>query len=389
MNNPEEKIRCSGIVCEYNPFHNGHRAMLETMRRRGTTHIAAVMSGSFTQRGEPAIFDKKTRAQAALSCGVDLVIEIPLTFALAGAERFARGGVCLLGSLGTVDEIAFGSESGDTELLRETVRAVMSREADELIRKNLREGVTFAAARERAVLELMPEGKAPALSKPNDILGVEYIKAIDYFSSDMVPVAIKRENVFHDSGTIHNNIASAGKIRELILSGSEDWRELVPEEVRKLYISAVGGIPQEGYEKALDRAVMIRLLSMSPGEISELYEVGEGLENRIYSAVRKEKNLNDVIMAVKTKRYTYARIKRIMMYALLGIRKKELPERPLYLKVLAFNDRGRELLRMAKERSTLPVVTRYSDVRKLSYEAREMFDREAAYDRIYRILKNG
>lgn len=361
--------------------------MLETMRRRGATHIAAVMSGSFTQRGEPAIFDKYTRARAAVACGVDLVIEIPLTFALSGAERFARGGVFLLDSLGVVDEIAFGSESGDTGLLKSTARAVVSEEADELIKKYLREGVTFAAARERAVRELIPEGAADVLSSPNDILGVEYIKALRYFSSDITPAAIKRENVFHDSSIIHNNIASASKIRDMILSGSEDWRELVPEEVRELYPGSIGRIPPGGYEKALEKAVLIRLLSMTPGELSQLYEVGEGLENRILSAAKKEKTLSELIAAVKTKRYTYARIKRIMMYALLGIKKEELPEKPLYLNVLAFNERGRELLRMAKKKSTLPVVTRYSDVRKLSYEAREMFDREAAYDRIYELLR--
>ena len=194
-----EKPLICGIISEFNPFHTGHQTLVEAVRRSGATHILAVMSGNFVQRGEPAAFSKWARAEMALTSGVDLIVELPLPWALSGAEKFAFGGVSLLESLGCVEWIAFGSECGDATRLMEAARCILSPGIQKGLRAQLQTGSTFARARQEAVRELFGDSIAELLSSPNNILGIEYCKALQTLRSTILPFTIRRAGAPHDS----------------------------------------------------------------------------------------------------------------------------------------------------------------------------------------------
>lgn len=375
-------MRVSGVICEFNPFHNGHEYLLRKMRENGATHIVACMSGNFTQRGEPAVFNKYDRTRAALSCGADLVIELPVTFALSGAERFAFGGVYLLDSLGCCDELFFGSESGNIDLLSQAANAVDSAELSPLIQKYLSHGMTFAAARRSAVAELFDEGTAAVLSQPNDILGVEYIRAVNRIGSAMTPGTVYRCGAEHDSSEVSGKFASASHLRSMIGKG-ENIRQFVPERAYEIFSGSDNPPADGGRMKRLIPMLMYRLRMMSVQDIAALPEISEGLENRIYSAVRQAVSYEELITLIKSKRYTRARIERILMYALLGFEKERLPIVPGYIKVLGFNERGREILRLAREKSSMPIIMKYSDIKKHGEVIRREYETECRCDDIY------
>lgn len=375
-------MKISAIICEYNPFHNGHATMLKKMKDNGSTHIIAVMGGNFTQRAEPAIFDKYTRTKAALVSGVDLVIELPVSFACSGAERFAFGGVSIVNSLGCVNELSFGSECGNIEILKSAADAICSDEVSVFIKKYLSGGLTFAAARQRAVEKLYGVDIADVLSYPNNILAVEYIKALKKFESHITPNTISRIAAFHDSDITSDKIASASYIRKLF-EDKKNYYEFIPENVVKIYSSSENLPYHSGRMAALENMMLYRLRMMNKDEIEELPEIGEGLHNRFYNAVRIGTSISEIANYVKTKRYTMSRIRRCMMYALLGFKKTNLPKSPLYIRVLGFNDRGKDILRNMKETSKLPIIMKYSDVSKLSEQVKEMFDTESRCDDIF------
>lgn len=375
----QPNMKITAVICEYNPFHNGHKYMLDTLRKNGTTHIAAVMSGNFVQRGEPALFDKYTRTRAALSCGADLVLELPVSYAVSGAERFALGGVAVSDALGCADELAFGSECADIAALKAAAEGVMSGSVQQEIARLMDSGITFAAAREQAVRSGLGDNVADVLKSPNDILGVEYIKALTRIGSAMTPVPVKRTGAAHDSGDISGGTASASMIRELIAEG-KPYRELVPEEAYELYSSYE--LPAEGRSARLETAWLYRLRTMSVSQLAVLPEVGEGLEHRIYSAIRQENTIEGIMTAVKSKRYTRARIRRILCYALLGFECSLLSGTPQYIRVLGFNSRGQEILRESRRKAKLPVIMRYSDAAALGEGASD-FALETRADDIY------
>ncbi|MBQ8132793.1 MAG: nucleotidyltransferase [Clostridia bacterium] len=380
--NGTEKKKISAVICEYNPFHNGHEFMLRKMREDGATHIVACMSGNFTQRGEAAVFDKYTRAGAALSCGADLVMELPVSFACSWAERFAFGGVYLLDALGCVDEIAFGSECGDISKLKTAACAVNDDSMKTVLKQYLDKGMTFAAARQKAVEKIYGQELSEVLSSPNNILGIEYIKALQQIGSKIQPHTILRTGTAHDSTKINGTMTSAGHIRQMITE-KKDYTAYIPETAAKLYSETENLPPKEGRMAKLEGAMLYRLRTMNKKEFAELPEVGEGLENRIYEAVRKSTNLNELIDYIKTKRYTHARIRRIIMYASLGFKKNNLQPLPQYMKVLGLNDKGREILKAAKNTAKLSLVMKYADVHSLSDSAKEMYDFESRCDDVY------
>lgn len=338
-------MKTCGIVAEYNPFHNGHKYQIEeTKRRFGATHIVAVMSGNFTQRGDVAIFDKYKRAEIALKNGVDLVIELPVAYALGSAEQFALGAVSLLQSLGCVDMLSFGSECGDIDLLHETAGAVVYAQQHDDFFRFMKAGDTFPVALQKTIEKYYEDEIIETLAEPNNTLAVEYLKAMDELGCLFEPVTIGRTGAGHDSDEISDNVASASKIRKLILSG-EDVSTFVPE------------LPdaQTADIRNLETAILAKLRTMPQKEIEKAPNVLMGLENRIYKSARVATSLAELYMLIKTKRYTLARIRRIVLACFLGIKKSDLKKSPSYIRILGMNGRGREIL--AKADCKLPMDT--------------------------------
>ncbi len=375
-------MRTASLICEYDPFHNGHKYMLDSIRKLGYDCIIACMSGNFTQRGEPAAFEKHTRAKAALACGADIVIELPVTYACAGAERFAFGGVTLLDSTGIVDSIFFGSECGDTGLLKRAAGAAEDDSVKNALGSYLSQGMTFALAREKAVCEIFGEDVSSVLREPNNILACEYIKALAAIRSGIVPQTVLRVGASHDGETPEGKFASASYIRSRISAG-QDFEEFVPEKALEIFSSApCSGKRLEDFEPA----AVYRLRTMAKEDYSKLPDMSEGLENRFYKASRTSRSVKEFLEAAKCKRYTLSRIRRSVMHAVLMLTYDECLIPPQYIRLLGFSERGREVLHGMKKRSSLPIITRHADRAKLSGDGKKLFDIEERCDDIYSLM---
>lgn len=364
----------AGIVSEYNPFHLGHAELISRTRLNGATHVVAVMSGNFVQRGEPAALSKWARARQALQNGVDLVIELPLPWALSGAEKFAFGGTALLDAAG-VDMLSFGSECGNIEKLQSAAQALTSPGLGEAIRYELKSGSTFAGARQKAIGSLFGQEMAQLLRNPNNILGIEYLKALNGLHSELTPFTIKRVGSAHDALTYEGKIASASHIRGLIRNG-DNFSSMIPETAEEIVRKeiALGNAPAS--ITAAERAILAKLRIMSRSEFAELPDISEGLENRVYMAARKATSLDEVYTLIKSKRYTHARIRRIVLSAFLGINSSMNLGIPPYLRVLGFNKNGIEVMHEIKSTSRLPIITNSSDIISLDNKAKNMFELE-------------
>ena len=329
-----------GIICEYNPLHLGHQKQIDRIRAvfGPETAIVCAMSGNFVQRGMPAIIDKSCRAKAAVACGADLVLELPVTTALSSAEGFAAGGVRILGKL--CDYLCFGAESDDPRALTEAAQALLSHSFPPLLRQHLDTGKSFPAARQ-AALEQMGVG-ADILNQPNNILGVEYCKAILSQGCTMAPFPIHREGSYHAEIADTEN-PSATSVRKLMLN-AYNWKACVPKQCRDVFEQA----PLHSLA-AGERAVLYKLRTMTDAEFEALPYGSEGLWRKFMYACRKESRLEDIIAATKSKRYTRTRIDRMVMCAFLGITGVMLEEAVPYTRVLAFNNKGREILKQAKK----------------------------------------
>lgn len=347
-------MRTVGIAAEYNPFHAGHAYHIaQTRRIVGECAVVCAMSGSFVQRGDCAITDKWSRARAALEGGADLVLELPTVWAVSSAERFARGAVELLAASGAVNCLSFGSECGDAERLRRVAACLDSPEYRSELRRFLDRGEPFALCRQAAVAELLGEELAGLLSRPNNNLGVEYIRALNALKSGIQPVTVPRAGAGHDGGG-HVAYPSASFVRGEMLAG-----RLPADNPASL--------------KFAQRAVLARLRAMTLRDFEALPDSGEGLAVRLYDAARRAVTLDELYGLAKTKRYAHARIRRMVLWAALGLRESDRPERPPYLRVLGFNGRGREVLREMKDRAALPIVTKPThgrDIPLLELEAR-------------------
>lgn len=371
----------SSLICEFDPFHNGHKYLLDSMRQSGADCIIACMSGNFTQRGEPAAFDKRSRTEAAILCGADLVLELPVTFACAGAERFAFGGVSILDALGCVDSIFFGSECGDIEKLKTAAAALQDEKLGIVIKEKLSFGVTFAAAREQAVCELCGTETAGLLRDPNNILGIEYLKALFTLESKITPHTITRTGAGHNSFGIKDNTASGSYLRQLAISG-QPFEKFVPAAAFEVFRRALMDFSPCSMNN-IEKAVLFRLRTMTPGQLALLPDVGEGLENRLYSAVRTCNSVEEILTAVKTKRYTMSRLRRILACAILDITAGDMLPSPPYIRVLGFNKTGGAALSEIKRSCTLPIITRSSELSRLGDECRQSFGLESRCDDIY------
>lgn len=372
-----------GIISEFNPFHNGHKYLIDCVKNEGDS-VVCVMSGNFVQRGEPAVADKRIRAKAALLCGADLIIELPVAFSAAGAQTFARGGVKLLDSLGTVDTIAFGSECGKLSDLEKAVNALENKAVYSKISDLMQTGITFAAAREKAVEKIYGGETANILKNPNDILAVEYISALKVLKSEIKPCAVKREGASHDGAESDGAFASAALIRKMMQNG-EDISKYMPQKAFEVFQSAVnnGYLPAD-YKK-LDTAVLAFLRKSSPEDFKGIPDVSEGIENRIIAASRTADTLSEVFDGAKTKRYTHARIRRIVLCGFLRIKNTYIECGMPYIHILGFNDRGRALLHSAAEKSTLPIAVRNSDFSRLGDIANMNFKLECTATDIFNL----
>lgn len=368
-------MKTAAVVAEYNPFHSGHKYQLEQTRAAGATHIVAVMSGNFVQRGEAAIYDKYLRASAAVKCGADLVVELPLPWATGTAQTFARGAVGLAKALGNIDMLSFGCENSDLPALQKLADTLYSEEYENIISSLLSQNKTFASIRQDAVEALCGADIAKLLEKPNNILAVEYIAAAKNTGCNFGFNAVSRVgDGYNETAYSGSGFASATAVRETIRKNQFDFT-LVPEEVRALYTGGFSDFSR------LDLAVLSRLRAFSTKEIALAPDISEGLENRIYSAIREAVSVEDLLEKIKTKRYTAARIRRIILSLFLGVTAQDSVGTPPYIRILACNEKGKEILNSA--RPALPVVGRASQLKELDGRAGEIFSLECKADDIY------
>ncbi|MDR0876392.1 MAG: nucleotidyltransferase family protein [Clostridiales Family XIII bacterium] len=445
-----------GIIAEYDPFHNGHaHCLAEAKRLSGCGRVVCVMSGQFVQRGDPAQFDKYLRAEAAVRNGADLVLELPFAYSATGAENFARGGVRLLAGMHMVDAIAFGSESPSIEPMKALARE-LAFESDELsaqIQRNLGEGLSYPASRHAAVKEVFGEEAAALIEKPNDILGIEYLKQLALLETESMgtrlicfrPVGpvddptgiavypIPRKGPGETEGPQMQTSAygQASPVRETLFSGAAAIRHMLrdgklgrafaymPETTADLirnlihqflpYVSVwdmrvdhafemdfsrvgtrVGGMV---FPEALFSPFQHALITMGQKGASELYSVSEGIENRMFEAAMQAQNYGELVAQIKSKRYTETRVRRLILHAALHVTKQEmeraLSER-LCARVLAFGPSGAEILREIKEKD--PSVVLYQNLRLQEDElsrSSALLGLSTRADMIYYMLQGG
>ena len=329
-------MEITGIICEYNPLHLGHKKQLDVIRaEKPEGGIVCLMSGNFVQRGAPAIFDKCLRAKAAVQAGADLVLELPVTAALSSAEGFAAKGVQILSPF--CDQLCFGAESADADQLMQLAKTLLSSDFSQALKAELEKGLSFPSARQKALEAMGLDGDL--LTLPNNILGTEYCKAILAQESAMQPWVIKRQGNYHDTLPDREN-PSATALRQQIEAG-EQWQSYVPDGT--CYDGAAVHTLKTG-----EQAILYRLRTMTDDEFEALPYGSEGLWRKLMRAARECATLEDIIDATKSKRYTRTRIDRMILCAFLGIT-GEILEQPIpYVRVLAFNDKGREILKTAR-----------------------------------------
>jgi predicted nucleotidyltransferase len=339
-----------GIIAEFNPFHNGHKYLInEAKRRSGGKPIVCIMSGSFVQRGDIAITDKWTRARAALENGADLVIELPVIYSMNTAQKFAYGAVFTLAKTGIADTLAFGSECGDTSALESAAQLLINEppKVSEKIQAYMSQGLSYPSARERAYSGLIDNG---ILSTPNDILAVEYLRAAAENNFAPNYIAIERVGVSHDEDTAFGSFASASKIRSMLKNGEHADSYLPNGADFPLYDS-----------RKLDIAVLSKLRSCGSEYMKSINDVSEGLENRFLKAALTASSVDELCGLVKAKRYTLSRIRRIAWSAFIGITKELSALEPSYIRVLGMNATGRALLKQMKTAASLPVIIKAAD----------------------------
>ncbi|WP_077211419.1 nucleotidyltransferase [Bacillus dakarensis] len=362
-------MKAVGIVVEYNPFHNGHAFHLEKTREKANADVViAVMSGQFLQRGEPALLPKWSRTKMALLAGVDIVLELPYQFATQKADTFAHGAVSILASAGC-DALCFGSESGDIAAFNHTINFLESNhgEYQSRFKLHIEKGVSYPKALSSAFNDLNPSESLVDLSKPNNILGYQYVKAIRDQNLHMKPITISRTNAgYHDEDFSSETIASATSIRKALFSKDGRIENVLPyvpaataELLEDYYIQA-GQLHQwENYWPYLK----FRLLQSTPEELRMIYEVEEGLENRILAKVLEAESFSEFMKAIKTKRYTWTRLQRVCVHILTNTTNDEMKIRmknPSYIRLLGMNDVGRSYLNKWKLHTQIPIISKMS-----------------------------
>ena len=331
----------TGIICELNPLHEGHKYLFNAVKRSESDAVVCCMSGNFVQRGEFAVYDKFTRARSALENGADLVIELPTAYSTLSAEGFCRAGVNLLEATGIVEQLAFGAENDNIEELKDIANKLLDEATQKNITEEMKSGISFAAARSKAL-------ETDILDSPNNILAVEYLKA-----TRLPCLAVKRIGKGHDTDDAEY---SSSAIRSR-LSGDE--------------ISSL---------KNCEIAVLSKLRTMTPQDFLKIADVSEGLENRIIQAVRSATSLEELYDLIKSKRYAHSRIRRIILRAYLGV--YDMPKEPPYIRILGFNEKGKQLLSEMKKKASKPIVTKLSDCDERTLP---FFEQECKFTDLYNL----
>lgn len=341
-------MKISSVIAEFNPFHNGHEYLIKETKKESDA-VICVMSGSFVQRGDVALFDKWTRAKAAVMCGADLIIELPAVYAVSTAERFAAGAVSLIEKLGCADEIVFGSEAGDLKKLTEAAELTCteSPEISKKIKAYLNSGLSFPVARQKAYSGIIDDG---ILTNPNNILAVEYIKAALKNNCSVKFRTLQRIGDYH-STQASGKYASATALRKFILSG-KDISNYIPSNICEIYKSA----SLYNIDK-LNNTIIYLLRTTELNQLREINDVTEGLEYALKKAGNEYSDIGSVISAVSGKRYTKTKISRILISLLLGIDKKIIYSYPSYARILAFNNLGREIIK----KINIPTIVKVAD----------------------------
>lgn len=377
-------MKIAGIVAEYNPFHSGHAHHIQRTRDPDggcrATHIAVVMSGSFVQRGEPALLPKAERVRMALAGGADLVLELPLPWSMASAEGFAFGAVAILDALGCVDAISFGSECGDAAALQKAAALLESPRFGQLLRYRLEDGISFPEARQKAVADIAGQKTAALFSRPNNTLGIEYLKALTRLGSAMHPFTIPRFGAEHDEMQPLGDVASASYIRRLAAAGRLlNAAPFLPPACYAILSEAsqTGRCPAA--VSRLERGLLARFREMAPADWRQVPGVSEGLENRLTEAARQAGGWEDLLERIKTRRYPLTRLQRLLWAAFLGIPAGLEKERPPYARILGLNAKGEEILAAVKEIAlpgAIPLVSRPGRIDTLGEAAKQVWQLE-------------
>ena len=375
------------MITEYNPFHEGHLRLIQESRRLlgQDTPVIVCMSGDFVQRGDFAVVRRQARAEAAVRSGADLVLELPVPWSCSSAEGFARGGVSILLATGIVTTLLFGSECGDTAVLRRAAAALLREEYPALLRRELAGGISFPAARQRAVELLAGAETARVLSQPNDLLGVEYCKSLLSLHTPMEPIAIPRRGTAHEGVWINAGAPpSSSSLRDLLRRGEREAAlSGMAGPMRTLYAKeeAAGRAPIF-YETA-QRAILTRLRAMNREDFARFDTGREGLANRLYRASREAVSVTELLERAKTKRYPLARLRRMVLWAFLDLPPAACPDAPPYLRPLAMNTRGRTLLSRMRKSASVPVVIRPAEGKRLSDAAQSLLETESRCADLY------
>ncbi|WP_101772680.1 nucleotidyltransferase [Peptostreptococcus faecalis] len=374
-------MRVGGIIAEYNPFHNGHKYQIDWYKKNlGCTHIVAAMSGNFVQRGGPSIFDKYTRAEMAVLSGVDLVLEIPSHFACQTAEFFAKGAVLTLDSLKSVDSFCFGSEEGSVYNLRKAAEILVGLKGDYegSLSTHLKNGYSFPVAREMSLRDYMEDVSDDFFTSSNNILGIEYLKALINTKSNLKPVTIKRKGEGYNSITLGNEFSSATAIRKEILSivnkenddslklkenifnKLENIKKYIPESSYNIIVKSIIEVGKCSSEQDFFEEICLTVLR-EEDRLTDYFEINESLKNPIRKNIVTSLDFEDLISSLSSKTYTASKVRRALFNVLLGISKsdmnllKKVEEVP-YVRVLAFNKKGTEILKEVKANSDVDVI---------------------------------
>ncbi len=384
-------MKIYAVISEFNPFHSGHKYLVDTLKADGSA-VVAVMSGSFVERGDVAIIDKYARAEAAVHCGVDLVLELPAPWCFAGAEFFALGGVAVANGLGVVDTLAFGSESGDIDSLCECAARLSSAEfADALAsarEKHRDKGI--AALRADVYRELY--GASSHFEGSNDLLGLEYIRALRKLDSDIEPATVKRIGEVYNSEQLCE-ICSATAIRLALAPDARDFsrRDLsryMPKASYDILMRELEGGRRYDLSR-LDAAVIAGLRAASPSDVKGAMEMSDGMENRLIELSNECRTIGGLVEAAKSRHYSASRVRRALIASLIGVTMRDVEAAPLFTSVLAANERGRELLSAARKKASIAILSKMSGAKALSGKAAEQYALHQKAERIAELCCNG
>ena len=374
------------IICEFNPFHNGHAYLFSRVRTLlgADTVLIAIMSGNYVQRGTPAILNNQARARSATECGADLVFELPFPYSASSAERFATAGVHIANALGCVDHLAFGSESADADALCE-IAARMECDAFRRAYEEIDKEQTIGSAQKACAAYKRLYGELPdALLQPNSILGIEYIRALIRAKSGIKPIAVPRIGMPHDAEGMDADVVSASAIRRLLADGEEALAfTKLPTETRDIFVEEMHAGRAPVMYDGLLRYALLHYRLCEPRGLKKAEGLGDGLGDRFCKAAWSNATPTDFFESVRTKRYTDAYLRRAVLYGLFGVTRVDLNAPPPYTQLLAMTNNGQKVLAAIRHTAEIPILTKPADYKTLDTAARKAAELSLRADSLY------